>query len=452
MTISTTTNRISYSGNGSTTSFATGFKFFASSDLTVILVTDSTGAEATQTITTNYTVSGAGNDSGGTVTMVTAPAIGETLVIVREQPYTQGLDLVENDPFPSDSVEETLDKTVIMAQQNNDAIIRSLRLSDGFTASFDITLPTNLSTANATLIVNSAGDGFDMGPTTTEIANAESNATAASASASAASTSASNAATSETNAAASEAAAAAAAQGWAAVVSVTNADSPVNIEIADANKYYIIDASAGAVTMNLPAVGTEDGLTIAFEVLDATNAITIARDGTDTINGVAGDYTSLTGVGDVVHFIAIDGTPDNWSARLISRFIVDDVTIGQNGRTIQIKDDGVTPAKVAGAVNAQTGTTYALVLTDDHKIVTMTNAGANTLTVPTNASVAFPVGAKIDVVMGGAGVTTITGDTGVTVNGVSAGSAALSAQYVGASLIKTATDTWLLVGSHGGVA
>jgi ABC-type nitrate/sulfonate/bicarbonate transport system substrate-binding protein len=97
MTISTTTNRASFAGNGSTTAFATGFKFFANSDLTVILVVDSTGVETTKTITTHYTVADAGVDAGGTVTMVTAPAVGETLVIVRAQAYTQGLDLVEND-------------------------------------------------------------------------------------------------------------------------------------------------------------------------------------------------------------------------------------------------------------------------------------------------------------------------------------------------------------------
>jgi len=190
-------------------------------------------------------------------------------------------------------------------------------------------------------------------------------------------------------------------------------------------------------------------------VLDASNAITIARDGTDTINGSAADYTSLTGVGDVVHFISIDGTPDNWSARLISRFVVDGSTITQSGRTIsvgtggvdttQLADDGVTPAKVSGSVNAQTGTTYTLVLGDAFKTVTMSNASANILTVPANASVAFSVGDRVDIFMYGAGVTSITGDTGVTINGVSAGSGDL-AQYGAASLLKIATNEWLAVG------
>jgi hypothetical protein len=262
---------------------------------------------------------------------------------------------------------------------------------------------------------------------------------------------ATNAETSATNAAASEAAAAAAAQGWADVVSITAGTT--NIEITDANKYYILDASGGSITMNLPAVGTSDGLTLAFEVLDASNSITIARDGTDTINGSAADYTSLTGVGDVVHFISIDGTPDNWSARLISRFVVDGSTITQSGRTIsvgtggvdttQLADDAVDPTKAIAGRNAQTGTTYTLALADNLKTVSLSNASAVAVTIPTNASIAFTADeTRIDLVNLGAGEVTVSGDTGVTVNGVSAGSFTL-AQYAGASLLKIDTNTWL---------
>ena len=182
MTISTTTSRVSFAGNASTVNFATGFKFFAATDLTVIIVTDSTGAEVTKTLTTHYSVAGAGSDSGGTVTMGTAPAVGETIVIVRTQPYTQGLDLVENDPFPSESVEETLDKIVIMTQQNDDALLRSVKKAEGFTETFDPTLPT-LITGSTVLAFNSAATAFEIGPTTAAISAAAANAAAAAASA-----------------------------------------------------------------------------------------------------------------------------------------------------------------------------------------------------------------------------------------------------------------------------
>jgi hypothetical protein len=126
--------------------------------------------------------------------------------------------------------------------------------------------------------------------------------------------------------------------------------------------------------------------------------------------------------------------------------------------SLALADTAVQPAALADyvtklvSINPQTGTSYTLVLADQSKMVTMNNGSANTLTVPTNASVALPVGTLINVTQLGAGLTTILGDTGVTINGVSAGSADISARYGGCWLIKLATDTWLLQGGHDGVA
>lgn len=103
-------------------------------------------------------------------------------------------------------------------------------------------------------------------------------------------------------------------------------------------------------------------------------------------------------------------------------------------------------------INAQTGTSYTLVLGDAQNVVTMSNSSDNTLTIPTNSSVAFAVGTIVNVVMLGTGTTSIEGDTGVTLNGVSAGSGDISAQYAGASLLKTATDGWIVSGAIGTVA
>lgn len=95
--------------------------------------------------------------------------------------------------------------------------------------------------------------------------------------------------------------------------------------------------------------------------------------------------------------------------------------------------------------NAQTGTTYTLVLSDAGKMVTMTNASSNTLTVPPNSSVAFAVNTRIDLIQYGAGNTTIAAGAGVTI--YSSGSKLkLNGQYSGASLWKKSTDTWVLVG------
>ena len=102
--------------------------------------------------------------------------------------------------------------------------------------------------------------------------------------------------------------------------------------------------------------------------------------------------------------------------------------------------------------NDQTGTTYTFVLTDAGKTIWISNASAQTVTIPTNASVAFPINTTICVVMEGVGVTTVEGDTGVTVNGVSAGGAVINAQYTRVFLTKRATNTWVMEGNHGTVA
>lgn len=97
------------------------------------------------------------------------------------------------------------------------------------------------------------------------------------------------------------------------------------------------------------------------------------------------------------------------------------------------------------AINAQSGTTYTLVLGDAGKLITLTNGSAITLTVPTNASVAFPVGTVIALAQGGAGTVTVSPAGGVTINSLDS-KTDLSGQYATASLTKLATDTWLLSG------
>jgi len=94
-------------------------------------------------------------------------------------------------------------------------------------------------------------------------------------------------------------------------------------------------------------------------------------------------------------------------------------------------------------LNAQTGTTYTLVLTDNGRLVTLSNAAAITLTVPTNASVAFATGAVINIQQIGAGQVTVAGAAGVTVTGTGT---KLRTQYSAAALVKTGTDSWTLIG------
>lgn len=167
MTVNTTTNRVSYAGNGTTTAFAVPFPFLADADLVVIERTDSTGAEVTKTLTTHYTVSGAGGVSG-TVTMVTAPATGVTLTIYRDPAVTQLVDLVPNDPLPVETaVEQPLDRLTMIAQRNRDLIDRALRLPDGDTgfAASDMKIPAKVTRASKYLAFDADGKPMAADPT-----------------------------------------------------------------------------------------------------------------------------------------------------------------------------------------------------------------------------------------------------------------------------------------------
>jgi hypothetical protein len=104
---------------------------------------------------------------------------------------------------------------------------------------------------------------------------------------------------------------------------------------------------------------------------------------------------------------------------------------------------------VSATLNDQTGTTYTPVLTDQYQVlVTRSNASASTMTIPTNASVAFPVGTVITVLNKGVGLVSISGAVGVTI--LSAGAVAAIptlAQYKSCAIMQTAANTWYVVGA-----
>lgn len=313
MTISTTASRISYSGNGVTTAFSFPYFFKNQADLKVVLVA-ADGTETLQVLSSNYTIAGTvfngAYNSGGTINMSVAPSNTQKLVIYRDPTITQELDLVENDSLPAESLEKALDQGIAISQRLGDRINRSARLAEGYTGSFDPILP-GVTPANTALVVNADGDGFAFGPTTTDIADAASNAAAAAASAIAAAASETAAGlsevaalASETAAGLSEAAAAASeaaagsiatstataiANGSAAFIeSVAVSSTPYTITAANIGKLHVVDASSGAVTITLPAIADVTTLnkSVSVKKSDASaNTVTIQRASADTIEG-----------------------------------------------------------------------------------------------------------------------------------------------------------------------
>jgi hypothetical protein len=108
---------------------------------------------------------------------------------------------------------------------------------------------------------------------------------------------------------------------------------------------------------------------------------------------------------------------------------------------------------VAFTINAQTGTTYTTALTDSYQVlITQSNASSSAIKIPTNASVAHPIGTVITILNIGVGTATISAVTSGTTTIFSAGAVTAQptlTQYKTAACIKTGTDTWYVVGAIG---
>lgn len=175
MTISSTLSKVIYGGNDSTASFAIPFMFLRDEDVDVVL-TDSDGVESLQVISSDYQLSGAGEQTGGVCTMVIAPAQGQTLVIRRNPAMVQEVDYVENDAFPAATHESALDKLTMICQSLAERLDRTItfRISSAVTG---VNLPEP--SPGQALAWNETGDNLvnklsaDMGPVLLPLSVAE---------------------------------------------------------------------------------------------------------------------------------------------------------------------------------------------------------------------------------------------------------------------------------------
>lgn len=229
-------------------------------------------------------------------------------------------------------------------------------------------------------------------------------------------------------------------------VTVASGDYLLIEDVSDSNNKKKVLAS--------DLLGSSDSDAIHDNVAGEVAALT-------TVTVASGDYILIEDVSDSNNkkkILASDllggGTDaaaihDNTSSEISA--ITEKITLNPDDWLL-IEDSEATNAKkslkastlISVERNAQTGTTYTLVLDDNLKLVTMNNASSNTLTVPPNSSVAFPVGAQVLVAQWGAGQTTIAQGSGVTIQKPS--TLLLNTQYSPVSLIKVATDEWLLTG------
>jgi len=123
------------------------------------------------------------------------------------------------------------------------------------------------------------------------------------------------------------------------------------------------------------------------------------------------------------------GSPYVQSSDLVSGWPATSLSVADRIDDVAMKGNGI---------NAQTGTTYTIVLTDAGKTITTSNASPVTVTIPASGTVNYEVGTVIQFLNIGAGALTIAATGGVTINN----NTGTVAQYGAYSIIKTATDTW----------
>ena len=175
---------------------------------------------------------------------------------------------------------------------------------------------------------------------------------------------------------------------------------------------------------------------------------------TDTLKTKIGDgstaWTSLAyqGAGTVTSITA--GAGLSGGTITTSGTIAIDSTVATLTDTQTLTNKTLTDPKINLAFNADSGSGYTAVLTDNGKVVTMSNGSGNTFSIPTNASVAFPIGTQINVLQIGAGQTTIqavtSGTTTIQSTGATAAAPQLRVRYSSATCIKAGTDLWYVIG------
>jgi hypothetical protein len=218
------------------------------------------------------------------------------------------------------------------------------------------------------------------------------------------------------------------ASGWAAIVGTTQANMGVYVAYNDAAATAAI-ATANATNPRIDLI-----------CLTVNDAYYTGSTNNVVINVVTGTAASSP---------TVPATPAN-SIALAKVAVAANATsiVNANITDLRVPVTSNVLSAVNIAVNAQTGTSYTTVLSDNGSLVTLANASAIGVTIPPYSSVAYPIGAQISLTQYGAGQVTISGGAGVTIvsTGATASTPLLRAQYSTATAIQTSTNTWLVTG------
>lgn len=216
---------------------------------------------------------------------------------------------------------------------------------------------------------------------------------------------------------------------------------------ASSTNYIVANASDGVVsastnTTNWDNQGSYIRLYRVVTSSTAPTSWTDYRQCFGSVTGAVGEANTASNIGATgVGIFAQKSGVDLQFKKLVQGT---NVTITSDATTVTINASGGGGSSLP-TINTQTGTSYTVVLGDANGYIRMNSSSANTLTIPTNASVAYPVGTSISVRQVGTGATTIVASGGVTINNVGS-SLQLRKQQSTVQLLKVGTDEWDLFG------
>jgi hypothetical protein len=219
-----------------------------------------------------------------------------------------------------------------------------------------------------------------------------------------------------------------------------------NLKAPDALSALTTTRAYRTVNVDTIMVSGDSGTAIGIDASGADRTFTLLS----SISGNNGKWINLSKISSagIVTIQPSGGGTIDGASTLVLDTQYEDVELvcqGASGWHV-VSQTAAEPRGELPGVNAQTGTTYQFVIGDKGYKITMSNAAANAVTIPSNATVPFPLNSRIEVSQIGAGQTSLVAGGGVTIQSINSW-LKLAGQYVGVICTKTGTNTWLVEGS-----